>query len=51
VSDFALYLQTYADENAFVENRHQEKVRFNSIRDNELHDQFISLLNEMEETG
>ena len=46
VSDFALYLQTYTDSNAKLENQSIESVRLNSLKDYELHDLFIDSLNE-----
>jgi hypothetical protein len=45
VSDFALYLQTYADVEAKRINQLREAVRFNSLQDEELHDLFQFTLN------
>jgi hypothetical protein len=48
-SDFALYIQTYNDSKAKLENRWRESVRFNSLKDTELHDLFSNILYELEQ--
>jgi hypothetical protein len=45
-SDFALYIQTYIDSEAKANNQSLKAVRFNSLFDDELHDLFISTLDE-----
>lgn len=46
LSDFALYLQTYEDEQAMKINSPQFKVRFNKGQDEHLHDIFQGLVHE-----
>lgn len=50
VSDFALYLQIYSDRKEMANNQPQEKVRFNSINDDELHDLFMMSIDEFRES-
>lgn len=45
-SDFALYLQSYADWDSLAQNQPLELTRFNSLKNDELHDMFLTLLNE-----
>jgi hypothetical protein len=46
LSDFALYLQTYEDEQALKSNSPQVKVRFNEGKDEALHDIFQGMIRE-----
>lgn len=45
-SDFALYLQSYSDWDSLAQNQPLEFTRLNSLKNEELHDLFVSLLNE-----
>jgi hypothetical protein len=44
-SDFALYLQSYSDWDSLAQNKPLDLTRFNSLKNDELHDMFITLLN------
>lgn len=47
VSDFALYLQTYPHFDALTQNQPSYRVRFNALKDIELHDLFLESLEEI----